>query len=71
MLVAVFAADHQAAHRLARVKLDVDVLVDVNAGQFQTDHRVVAILDDLGGRREVSGDRAVPVRRRGRAEEVT
>src|SRR5262245_5637671 len=66
VLVAVFAMDHQAAV----VDLDVDVLVDVNTRQFQTHHRVVAILDDLRGWPKSAGYWLEPVRRRGRTEKV-
>jgi hypothetical protein len=51
-LVAALPVDHQAA----LVALHVDVLGDVHARQLEAHHRVLALLDDLGGRGEAIED---------------
>src|SRR5262245_42040893 len=49
LLLRAFVAPLTADHELALVNLDVDVLVDVDAGQFNPDHGGLAVLGDLGG----------------------
>src|SRR5690242_18236063 len=39
---------------LALVDLDVDVLLDVDAGKFEAHERVLAVSDNLGGRAETA-----------------